>query len=78
MSQCADAIQKLLERKIENIMNHRQLRVLAQRLADDINLTQMRNQEAREAATRTRLREYRKLGIDCARMPLCDWPDVSL
>lgn len=78
MSQCADAIQKLLEREIEGILTPAQLCRLAARLANDINLTQARNREAREAATRKRVAELRERGYDSLRLPLCDWTEVAL
>lgn len=78
MSQCADAIQKLLERKIEGILTPAQLRRLAARLANDINLTQTRNRDAREAATRKRVAELCERGYDSLKLPLCDWPDITL
>lgn len=78
MSQCADAIQKLLERKIEAILTREQLLMVAARLAEDIELTQRRNRDAREAATRRRVAELRKLGFDSGQLLLCDWPETTL
>lgn len=78
MSQCADAIQKLLERKIEAILTPQQLRRLAARLAADFNMTQCPNRAAREASTRKRVEELRRLGHDPRRLLLCDWPDTTL
>lgn len=78
MSQCADAIQKLLERTIEGILTPAQLRRLAGRLANDINLTQTRNRDARQAATRKRVAELLQRGYDSLKLPLCDWPEATL
>jgi len=78
VSQCADAIQKLLERKIEGIFTPAQLRRLAARLANDIQLTQRRNRDAREAATRKRVAELLELGYDSLKLPLCDWTETTL
>lgn len=72
MSQCADALQTLLERKAEGLMNAGQLARLADKLADDINLTQKRNRRARESHQKRRLRELRQLGVDPAALICCD------
>lgn len=77
MSQCADAIQTLLERKAENILTRKQLRIVARRLAADISLTQERNRASRESATRRRTRELLELGIDWTRLTSCEHGDVS-
>lgn len=72
MSQCADALQVLLERKVEGLMTRRQIRHLADRLVAEIDLTQARNRRARESHRRRRLRELRRLGIRCSKLPCCD------
>lgn len=72
MSQCADALQTLLERKAEGLMNERQIERLADRLADDINLTQKRNRRARESHQRRRLRELRQQGVEPSTLTCCD------
>ena len=72
MSQCADALQVLLERKAEGRLSRVQLRSLANDLAYDLNRTQDRNRRARESHRRRRLRELRQRGIKCAALPCCD------
>jgi hypothetical protein len=72
VSQCADALQVLLERRVEGLMSPRQMECLADRLVADIDLTQARNRRARESHRRRRLRELRRLGIKCSTLPCCD------
>lgn len=72
MSQCADALQVLLERRTEGRLSRAQLRDLAEDLAADINRTQDRNRRAREAHRRRRLRELRQRGVKCSALPCCD------
>ena len=72
MSQCADALQVLLERKVEGLMTRRQMKYLADRLVADIDLTQARNRRARESHRRRRLRELRQRGIKCSTLTCCD------
>jgi hypothetical protein len=72
VSQCAAALQVLLERKVEGIMTRRQIRRLADRLASDIDLTRERNRRARKSHRRQRLRELQQLGIKCSMLPCCD------
>lgn len=72
MSQCADAIQVLLERKCEGLMTARQLARLADRLAQDLAVTQARNRRARAAHCRRRARELHQLGIQYGTLPCCD------
>ena len=72
MSQCADALQVLLERKVEGLMTPRQLERLADRLVADMELTQDRNRRARKSHRRRRLRELRQLGIKCSTLTCCD------
>lgn len=72
VSQCADAVQILLERKIEGIMTEDQLQVLAEKLADHITVTQMRNRAARESVTRRRIEQLKSMGINPYELPLCD------
>ena len=72
LSQLADALQVILERRHEALMSETQLPALAERLAADIERTQRRNRRARVAARRRRLRELAALGIDTERLPLCD------
>lgn len=72
MSQCADAVQVLLERKAEDLMTRPQLRQLASRLARKLARTQERNRRARAAHRRRRLRELRQLGINCGSLRCCD------
>jgi hypothetical protein len=67
----ADAVQDILARKIEGIMTRRQLRVLADRKAEDIATTQERNRRSRESATRRRRREIRRLGVKLSELPAC-------
>lgn len=77
MTQCADAIQVLLERRTEGLLTGKQLRILADRLAEDISLTQRRNRASRESATRRQTRELLKLGIDWTQLTSCEHGDVS-
>lgn len=72
MSQCADALQVLLERRTEGRLSRAQLRGVAADLAADINRTQDRNRRAREAHRRRRLRELRQRGVKCSALPCCD------
>jgi hypothetical protein len=72
LSQCADALQTLLERQAEGLMNDTQIACLAERLADDINLTQKRNRRARESHQKRRLRELCQLGVKPAALTCCD------
>ncbi len=72
VSQCADAVQVLLERKIEGIMTEDQLWTLAEKLADQITVTQMRNRAARESATRRRIDQFKSMGINPYELTLCD------
>jgi hypothetical protein len=72
VSQCADALQVLLERKVEGLMTRRQMKYLADRLVADIDLTQARNRRARESHRRRRLRELRQRGIKCSTLTCCD------
>jgi hypothetical protein len=72
VSQCADALQVLLERKVEGLMTRRQMKYLADRLVADIDLTQNRNRRARESHRRRRLRELHQLGIKCSTLTCCD------
>ena len=72
VSQCADAVRILLERKIEGIMTEDQLRTLAEKLADQIAVTQMRNRAARESATRRRIEQFKSMDIDPYELTLCD------
>lgn len=72
MSQCADALQVLLERKVEGLMTRHQMKHLADRLIADIDLTQDRNRRARESHRRRRLRELRQRGIKCSTLTCCD------
>ena len=72
MSQCADALQVLLERKVEGLMTHRQIERLADRLVAGMDLTQNRNRRARESHRCRRLRELRQLGIKCSTLTCCD------
>ncbi len=72
MNQYADALQVLLERKVEGLMTHRQLECLAERLSEDIDVTQERNRRSRKSHRRRRLRELRHLGIKCSELPCCD------
>jgi hypothetical protein len=71
VSQYGDALQKLLERKAEGIMNDQQLRRLANRLAEDMERTQDRNRRATESHRRRRNRILKSLGIDCSEIDQC-------
>jgi len=72
VSQCADALQVLLERKAEGLLTRRQLAGLADKLAEDIARTQERNRRARRSHRRRRLRELRLRGIKCSALACCD------
>ena len=73
ISQCADAMQKLLEREIEGIMTRKQLRVMAKYLVEDMQMTQTRNRNSRISATKERWRELHAIGITSSQ--LCSvWP----
>ena len=54
------------------------MKELARRLSLDIELTQGRSDRARISATRARLRKLAAIGINCRRLPSCDWKDVTL
>ena len=72
MSQVADALQILIERRIEALMTPKQLLTLADRLAFDIARTQQRNLKARISARRRRVHELGALGIQIDKLILCD------
>ena len=72
VSQCADALQVLLERRTGGLLTRRQLKQLADRLAEDISLTQARNRSSAKSHRRRRLRELRQRGINCSELPCCD------
>ncbi len=78
VSQCADAIQKILERKIEGLMTQNQIIKLAERMADKITRTQERNKRAEVSAIRRRIKEFKRLGIQWDAIPLCDNTESSL
>jgi hypothetical protein len=72
VSQLADALQTLIERRIEGLMTQKQLLELADRLAHDIMRTQQRNLKARISARRRRVQELSALGIRLEKLILCD------
>jgi hypothetical protein len=72
VSQLADALQTLIERRIEGLMTQKQLLALADRLAHDIRRTQQRNLKARISARRRRVQELSALGIRLEKLILCD------
>jgi hypothetical protein len=72
VSQLADTLQVIPERRSEGLMIEAQILLLANRLARDIERMQRRNRNARLSATRRRLRELAELGIDSERFALCD------
>ena len=72
MNQYADALQVLLERKVEGLMTRRQLEWLAELLSADIEMTQERNRRSRISHRRRRLRELRLRGIKCSELRCCD------
>jgi hypothetical protein len=72
VSQIADALQTLIERRIEGLMTQKQLLALADRLAHDITRTQQRNLNARISARRRRVHELSELGIQLDKLILCD------
>ncbi len=78
VSQCADAVQKILERKIEGLMTQNQIIKLAERMADKITRTQERNKRAQVSAIRRRIKEFKRLGIQWDVIPLCDDTESSL
>ena len=77
MSQIGDALQVLLERIVERIMSRKAMRQLAQKLLDEMMLTQERNRSARESHCRRRVRELKNKGIQCSKLHCCD-VEVSL
>ena len=77
MSQIGDALQVLLERIVEGIMPRKDLRQLAEKLLEEMMLTQERNRSARESHCRRRVSDLKKLGIDSSRLRCCD-VEVSL
>ena len=72
MSQCADALQALLEEKARGIMTRPQLRQLADQLVAEIEQTQERNRRSQRSHRRRRLRELHELGVKISRLPFCD------
>ena len=77
MSQIGDALQVLLERIVEGIMSRKELRQLAEKLLEEMVLTQERNRSARESHCRRRARDLHQIGIDCSKLHGCD-VEVSL
>lgn len=67
----ADAVQDIFARKIEGIMTRAQIKLLADRKAEEMALTQKRNRNSRESATRRRRRELRALGVRLSELPPC-------
>lgn len=78
ISQCADAVQKLLEQKQEGILMRSQLGLLAKRLAADIRRTQHRNRKARVSATKRRVQIFKRMGIHCFKLISCDSVKLAL
>lgn len=72
VSQLGDALQTLLERKYEGLMDRGQMRELSERLAVYIAQTQDRNRRSRESHIRRRKRELRAHGIVCEELIRCD------
>jgi hypothetical protein len=66
----ADAVQDIFARKIEGIMTRAQIRLLAERKAEEIAVTGERNRRSRESATRRR-RELRALGVRLSELQAC-------
>ena len=77
MSQIGDALQVLLERIVEGIMSRKEMRQLAEKLLEEMVLTQERNRSARESHCRRRARELQSKGIQCSELHCCD-VEVSL
>ncbi len=77
VSQLGDAVQVLLERKVEGIMTLSQMRELAGKLLADIERTQDRNRRARESHRRRRVADLQDRGIECSELHCCDL-EVSL
>ena len=77
MSQLGDAVQVLLERKVEGIMTPPQMRELADKLLADMLLTQDRNRRSRNSHRRRRVADLKNRGIDCSELHCCDL-EVSL
>jgi hypothetical protein len=67
----ADAVQDILARKIEGIMTPAQVKLLAERKAEEIAVTQERDRRSRESARRRRRREPRELGLRLSELPTC-------
>jgi hypothetical protein len=67
----ADAVQDIFARKIEGIMTRAQLKMLADRKAEEIATTQERNRRSRVSATRRRRRDLRELGVRLSEVPAC-------
>jgi hypothetical protein len=65
-------LQKLLERKQEAVLTKTQLEALAERLAEDIELTQERNRRSRQSHAKRRRRQLRRLGIRLSALPCAD------
>lgn len=78
VSQIGDALQVLLERKVEDLMTRSQLRHLADRLLDDMLTTQARNRNSRESHRRRRVKELQQKGIRCSELHCCDSVEVAL
>ena len=78
VSQIGDALQVLLERKVEGLMTRREMRLLAERLLEDMLITQERNRSSRESYRRRRVKELRQKGVRCTALPCCDLVEVAL
>lgn len=72
VSQIGDALQVLLERIVEGIMSRKEMRQLAEKLLEEMVLTQERNRSARESHCRRRVRELQNKGIQCSELHCCD------
>ena len=68
VSQIGDALQVLLERQVEGLMKRSQMQELANKLLDEMILTQERNRSARESHRRRRKKELEKSGIQCSEL----------
>jgi hypothetical protein len=78
VSQIGDALQVLLERKVEGLMTRREMRLLAERLLEDMLITQERNRSSRESHRRRRVKELRQKSVRCTALPCCDLVEVAL
>jgi phosphoserine phosphatase len=72
VSQLGDALQVLLERKMEGLLGRRKLLRLAEKLLEGLQLTQERNRRSRVSHRRRRVKELAQKGICSSQLPFCD------